>query len=397
MSIRMMTAAAALVLAVAQPAAAEALRVGEAVLEPVALNALPGFLADDHAAAFDAFRLTCAAPLPRLGQAAGATGAIADLAAACDHARGVAREEARVFFETAFSAYRVTRPARVIESERRNGFLTGYFEPELNGSLTQAPEFPVAVLARPDDLVSFEPGQSPTGLDPGLRSARRTTTGYEPYPDRAAIEDGALGSRARPLLWLRDGVDLLVLQVQGSGRIRLSDGRSVHLRYDGKNGRPYSSVAKKIVTEGILPLEGLTLARWAGWLRAHPAEGRRLIRSNAAYVFFRIDEDANAALGPPGGAGVALTPMRSLAVDSRLWRYGLPFWLDGRLSQSGGAEGRLVVAQDTGSAIVGPARGDLYVGSGEAAGVAAGNVRHGISFVVLLPKPVRPPASADAR
>ncbi|MCE4224407.1 murein transglycosylase A [Methylobacterium sp. C25] len=388
-------AAAALLVFSAQ--AAEPLRVGEAVLEPIALTSLPGFEAEDHAAALDTFRLTCNAPRAGLSQLASVHGSMVDLTAACDAARTVPREKARAFFESAFTAYRVTRPARVIESERRAGFLTGYFEPELAASLVPGPGFTAAALGRPDDLVAVEPGQTPPGLDPSLRFARRTPTGLEPYPDRAAIEDGALGDRARPVLWLRDPVDLFVLQVQGSGRVRLPDGRSLRVRYDGKNGRPYSSVVKTIVTEGHLPLEGLTFARWAGWLRAHPTEARRLMRTNAAYVFFKVEEATDVALGPPGGAGVPLTPGRSLAVDATLWRYGLPFWLDGQLSPDAGQNGRLVVAQDTGSAIVGPARGDLYLGTGDAAGAAAGNLRHAISFVVLLPKPASPPASADAR
>ena len=126
------------------------------------------------------------------------------------------------------------------------------------------------MLARPDDLVSLEPGETRPGLDPALRAARRAGDGFEPYPDRAAIEDGALGARARPLLYLRDAVDLFVLQVQGSGRVRLTDGRSVRVLYDGRNGRPYTSIGKLIVAEGHLPLDGLTLARWTGWLRAQP-------------------------------------------------------------------------------------------------------------------------------
>ena len=241
------------------------------------------------------------------------------------------------------------------------------------------------MLARPDDLVSLEPGETRPGLDPSLRAARRTGDGFEAYPDRAAIEDGALGARARPLLYLRDAVDLFVLQVQGSGRVRLTDGRSVRVLYDGRNGRPYTSIGKLIVAEGHLPLDGLTLARWTGWLRANPRHAARLMRANASYIFFRLAEIDDPNLGPPGGAGVPLSPGRNLAVDATLWRYGLPFWLEGRIA--GSAEpGRLVVAADTGSAIVGPARGDLYLGTGAEAGVAAGNLRDAVGFVVLLPK-----------
>ncbi len=366
------------------------LRVAEAVLEPVPLQDLPGFAGDDHGAALDAFRLSCGAIPPPPGQPITATGNPGDLAAACERASRTGRSEARAFFETAFSAYRITRPAREKPEERRNGYLTAYFEPELTGSLTPGEGYTAAVLARPDDLITFEPGEIRPGLDPALKAARRTETGFEPYPDRAAIEDGVLGPLARPLLWLRDSVDLFVLQLQGSGRVRLPDGTSVHVLYDGKNGRAFSSPVKKIVTEGHLPLAGLSLARWTSWMRANPAEARRLLRANPSYVFFRLAPAADPALGPPGAAGAPLSSGRSLAVDSALWRYGLPFWLEGRLTSDSKAPGRLVIAQDTGSAIVGPARGDFYVGSGEVAGIAAGHVRNAIGFVVLLPKPAVP-------
>ncbi|WP_336490732.1 murein transglycosylase A [Methylobacterium nigriterrae] len=367
--------------------AAGPLRVGEAVLEPVAPGALAGFPGRDPAAALEAFRRTCAAtpqgPVPD-----GVAGSAEDLAAACRAAGSVGPAEAGAFFGRAFSAYRVVRPADGAAPERRAGFLTGYFEPELEGSPEPGPGYTAPVLARPEDLVSFAPGETRPGLDPALRAARAAGGGFEPYPDRAAIEDGALGGRARPILYLRDAVDLFVLQVQGSGRVRLPDGSAVRLLYDGRNGRPYTSVGKLIVGEGHLPLEGLTLARWTGWLRAHPDEARRLMRMNASYIFFRRAEIADPALGPPGAAGAALAPGRSLAVDAALWRYGLPFWLEGRLpGAEPGEAGRLVVAADTGSAIVGPARGDLYLGTGEGAGVAAGNLRDPVGFVVLLPKP----------
>jgi membrane-bound lytic murein transglycosylase A len=364
--------------------AAEPFRVGGAVLEPVATAALPGFPGPDAAGALAAFRRTCRTP-PATPQPATVTGAPEALRAACARAETVPEAEAARFFAEAFEAYRIVRPAAGGDPERRTGFLTGYFEPELVGAPAPGPDFTAPVLARPDDLVSLEPGETRPGLDPSLRAARRVGDGFEAYPDRAAIEDGALGARARPLLYLRDAVDLFVLQVQGSGRVRLTDGRSVRVLYDGRNGRPYTSIGKLIVAEGHLPLDGLTLARWTGWLRANPQHAARLMRANASYIFFRLAEIDDPSLGPPGGAGVPLSPGRNLAVDATLWRYGLPFWLEGRIA--GASEpGRLVVAADTGSAIVGPARGDLYLGTGAAAGVAAGDLRDAVGFVVLLPK-----------
>ena len=349
-------------------------------LEPVATAGLKGFPGADPARALAAFRTVCTAPPPAQPQAATALGDPTDLAAACAQAAGIAPAQAAAFFRDAFDAYRIVR------SDGRPGFLTGYFEPELAGSLEPGPGFTAPVLARPDDLVSLAPGETRPGLDPALRAAKATADGFEPYPDRAAIEDGALGSRAKPILWLRDGIDLLVLQVQGSGRVRLPDGTVVRVLYDGRNGRPYTAVAKLIVQAGHLPLEGLTLARWTDWLRAHPEEARSLIRQNASYIFFRLAPVEDPALGPPGAANAPLSPGVGLAVDATLWRYGLPFWLEGAGS------GRLTVAADTGSAIVGPARGDLFVGTGAEAGVAAGNLRDATGFVVLLPRAKGVPA-----
>ncbi|MCJ2133462.1 MltA domain-containing protein [Methylobacterium sp. J-026] len=355
--------------------------VGGATLIPVAFAAVPGFPGRDPNAALDAFRRVCTAPGPAPPQAAGVAGDPAALEGACAAAAGDV-PDAAAFFRAHFDAFRVERP-----DTGRTGFLTGYFEPELTGSLEPGPDFTTPVLARPDDLVSLGPGETRPGLDPILRAARATAEGFAPYPDRAAIEDGALGDHARPILWLRDAVDLLVLQVQGSGRVRLPDGSAVRVLYDGRNGRPYTAVAKLIVQAGHLPLEGLTLARWTGWLRDHPEAAKPLIRGNAAYIFFRLAAVSDPALGPPGAANASLSPGRSLAVDAALWRYGLPFWLAGPLP--GGAPdeaGRLVIAADTGSAIVGPARGDLFLGTGAPAGVAAGNLRDAVGFVVLLPK-----------
>ncbi|MFC5560875.1 murein transglycosylase A [Methylobacterium aerolatum] len=361
-------------------AAAAPGEVGGARLEPVSPAELAGFPGPDAAKVLAAFRTLCTAPPPALPQAASVAGDPQDLAAACDEAARVPPEGAAAFFRERFEPFRIRR------TDGRPGFLTGYFEPELAGSLEPGEGFTAAVLARPDDLVSLGPGETRPGLDPTLRAARATAAGFEPYPDRAAIEDGALGAKARPILWLRDGIDLLVLQVQGSGRVRLPDGRVVRVLFDGKNGRPYTAVAKLMVEAGHLPLDGLTLAKWTGWLRDHPAEAKALIRRNASYVFFRLAPVEDPGLGPPGAANAPLPPGIGLAVDATLWRYGLPFWLEPQDGRS-----RLTLAADTGSAIVGPARGDLFLGTGAEAGIAAGNLRDATGFTVLLPRPRRAP------
>ena len=367
------------------PARAEPM-VGGARLEPATFGDLVGWPADDHAAALRTFRRSCQPLLqgeasPRPAAAAG------DLRAACEAALTSADApggyEARRFFERWFTPFRVVPPSGA-------GFLTGYFEPELAGSEVPSPDFTAPLLARPDDLVSLSPGETLPGLDPTLQATRRAGDGFEPYPDRGAIQDGALGDRARPLLYLRDPVDVFITQVQGSARVRLPDGRALRVAYAGRNGHPYTSVGRLMVQQGLVPLPEMNLERMTAWLREHPTEGRALMRQNRSYVFFRIARELAPEDGPIGGAGVPLTPGRSLAVDRTLWPYGLPVWLEGELPRpEGGAEPlrRLMVAQDTGTAIVGPARGDFYFGSGAEAGTRAGLLRHPVAFTVLLPRP----------
>jgi membrane-bound lytic murein transglycosylase A len=372
----------AFLMSAAGPGAAAPAAVGDAKLEPVAFADLAGWTQDDHAAAFAAFLRSCeavAAGRPALRPAA-ATGD--DLRAVCAAALESPGVDARAFFERRFEPFRIVPPSG-------QGFLTGYFEPEYEGSLTPDAAYPVPLIARPADLVTIPQGESLPGVEAGLQAARRAAAGYEPYPDRAAIEDGALGALAEPVAYLRDPVDALVIHVQGSARIRLPDGRIARVAYDGRNGHPFTAVGRLIVEAGHVPLEEMNLARMTDWLKAHPLEARALMRRNRSYIFFRLAPELDPREGPIGGAGLPLTPGRSLAIDRRLWSYGLPFWLEGRLPRpDGGFEplARLMIAQDTGSAIVGPARGDFFFGSGPDAGTRAGLVRHPTGFVVLRPK-----------
>jgi membrane-bound lytic murein transglycosylase A len=358
-----------------------------ASLEPLTFSRLAGWDEDDHAAAFAVFRRSCEAILKETPALRAASAPDADLRRVCEaavrHDADPSREAARRFFEAHFAPLEV-RP------QSGRGFLTGYFEPEYEGSLTASSDFPAPLLARPDDLISVPPGETLPGLDSALQAARRTDTGWSPYPDRAAIETGALGDRAKPIAFVRDAVAAFVMQVQGSARLRLPDGRTLRVAYAGRNGLPYTSIGRILVEEGRIPLEDMSLERLTGWLRAHPDEGRAVMRRNRSFVFFRIADELAPADGPIGGAGLPLTPGRSLAVDRSLWSYGLPFWLDGALPLAGGGEEplrRLMVAQDTGTAIVGPARGDYFFGSGAEAGTRAGLLRHPARFIVLSPTP----------
>jgi len=349
---------------------------------------LAGFETDDCLAAFAAFLRFARAfsegtPPTRPARAASPRlAAIAREALAADVSDAAA---ARGFFAARFAPWRV-----VSRQADGRGFFTGYYEPFLKGSPTPTARFAAPALARPRDLVTFPPGGAPPGFDPALTGAQRLADGtLRPYPDRAAIE--AAGGEA--ILWLEDEVEVFFAQVQGSARVRLPEGREVRLAYDGRNGRPYTSIGRLLIEAGEIPESAMSLKRLKAWLRAHglrPGEkGRELMRRNRSYVFFKLEESFDPALGPTGGAGVALTPLCSIAVDRSLWAYGTPFWIDADLPWAGDAATpfrRLTIAQDTGSAILGAARADIFFGGGEEAGARAGALRHRGQFVALLPR-----------
>jgi membrane-bound lytic murein transglycosylase A len=326
--------------------------------EPLAFTALDGWAADDHAAAFAAFRRSCAGVIsggtPDKGLVTACRAALSD--------PDPSAAEARRFFETQFE------PVAIVP-ESGAGFLTGYFEPEYRGSLQRSETYATPLLSLPDG-----PAQ-------------------RPHPDRAAIEEGALGDKARPVVFLADPIEAFLVHVQGSARIRFEDGRVLRVGFAGRNGQPYTSIARILSERENIPPAQMDMAGLVAWLRAHPGEAREVMRLNRSYIFFRVVEELAPEEGPVGGAGIPLTPGRSLAIDRRLWNYGLPVWLEGTLPIAEGGEERLrrlTIAQDTGSAIVGPARGDLFVGTGSDAGARAGLLRHPVRFVVLQPRPGNP-------
>lgn len=310
------------------------------------------------------------------------------LAAVCDKAKalatkgGVSPDQARAFFEQNFGFWRI-RPAGA-----EAGFTTGYFEPEFEGSLTRSEAFPTPLYDRPKDLVTRFPEDDWPGLDKALSAARRTGNGLEAFPDRTAIETGALDGQGLEILWLRDPIDRFVLQVQGSGRVRLPDGSVTRLTYSGRSGHPYTSLGRVLSQREGIPPEQMTMDRLLARLKADPVFARDLIRLNKSFVFFARRDDLPGESGPIGGAGLPLTPLRSIAIDRTVWPYGLPVWIDATIPDGEGGDAhlaRLMVAQDTGSAILGAARMDLFVGSGPAAGHRAGLIRHSVAFTVLWP------------
>lgn len=357
-------------------------------LIPLGFSALSGWAQDDHDAAFAAFMRSCEGPVREAPDGAvtlrPGIALSEDLEAVCVLARNW-QGSARAFFETHFM------PHRVIPGEGRP-FLTGYYEPEFEGSRQSGPDFSAPLRARPPDLLTRNAENPLPGIDENLAAARLLPDGrLVPYPDRAAILDGAIDDVAPPIVYLRHPAQAFIIHVQGSARIRLDDGSVMRVGYAGRNGHPFTAIGRLLVERGIIALEEMSLARLLGWLEdpENAAQADALMRENRSYIFFAENRALAAEDGPIGGAGVALTPHRSLAVDRTIWPYGLPVWLSGVLPDSENNEvslAQLMIAQDTGSAITGVARGDYFAGSGDAAGRQAGHIRHHPDFIVLLPR-----------
>jgi membrane-bound lytic murein transglycosylase A len=222
-----------------------------------------------------------------------------------------------------------------------------------------------------------------------MRFGRSTERGIEPYHDRAAIEAGALEGRGLEIAFIEDPVDLFFIHVQGSARLRFADGGLARIAFDGKSGHPYTSIGRLAVERGLLQREAADKDGLEVWLKTHPREASALMQENRSYIFFRETEQEKDE-GPLGAAGVPLTPFRSLAVDRLLHTFHTPIWVDAAELSDPERERasfrRLMLAEDTGSAIVGPARGDIFFGSGAEAGSRAGRVRHAATMVALVPR-----------
>ena len=349
-------------------------------LESLDFESLAGWSVDDHQAAFCAFERSARAitenqTSPRPAQFAAPELVANAHAALC----GAAAADARRFFETRF------RPFRVVPENGR-GFLTGYYEPCVRASRVETEAFRWPILARPTDLVTFGADPLPAGFRKDISRARRLSDGsLVPYPDRGAIE----AERRDPIVWVRDAVEAFLIQVQGSAQVEFPGRSCARLAYAGRNGLPYTSIGKILIEAGEIAESDMSLASLKAWLRHDSARGLDVLRRNRSFVFFELVEDFDPDLGPVAGAGVPLTPLRSIAVDRRTWAYGLPFWIDAELPWADPTPRpfrRLMIAQDTGSAIVGAARADLFFGSGDAAGARAGAIRHRAELMVLLPQ-----------
>lgn len=297
---------------------------------------LRGWPEDDHQKALDAFLTTCG-DIDRHGWPP-----LCDLAS-----QG---QEARAFFETFFTP--------VLIEDGQEMLFTGYFEPEIHGARRQGGPYQHPLYQMPNDLES-------------------------PWLTRREIEETrALEGQGLEIAWIDDPVDVFFLQVQGSGRVRLEDGSVIRVGYAGANGRDYSSIGSELVRRGIYKPHQVSADVIRSWVRRNPDDGRDLLWTNDSFVFFRELDDVPAEKGPLGAMGRSVTPGRSIAVDPTITMLGAPVWIE---KDGAEAMNRLMIAQDTGSAIKGAQRADIFFGTGDSAGRAAGRIRDGGRMVVLMP------------
>lgn len=352
------------------------------VLKPAGFDQLPGWGGDDFAGFVEAFEKSCArfqkkSPEDHLPLIDGA-GTYGDMQKICfelEHAKRQS-QDLKTFIETYFTPY------KVYDRDNPIGLFTGYYEASLKGSWEKSDTYTIPLYARPDDLVMVNLGEFREDLK-GQRIAGRVTAGnLKPYESRTDIVNGNWPHNDEVLLWVDDPVDAFFVQIQGSGLVDMADGSLQRIGYAGQNGHPYYAIGRELIKRGALTKENVSMQSIRGWLAAHPEQADEIMNTNASYVFFReLEQD-----GPIGAEGVVLTPERSLAVDRTMIPYGLPLWVDIKAPIEG-MEGlrQMMVAQDTGGAIRGPVRGDVFWGHGPRAEDVAGKMKSQGQYWALLP------------
>ena len=350
----------------------------------LAWQTIPGWTLDQHADSLPALLASCGILSSRS----------ANWQRICSEASRIQagdNQNARIFYEQWFSPHAVFD-----EDGSSEGLLTGYYEPLLYGSRHRSDQYTVPVYAKPNNLIRVDLG----AVYPELKEMRlrgQIVGGRViPYPDRKQIAGTAL-PEAEVLVWLDDPIDLFFLQIQGSGRVALNDGTSTRLGYADQNGHPYRAIGLELVERGALALDDVSMSSIRDWLDQNPDQASAILNTNPSYVFFL--ENKNSELGPIGSLNVPLSAERSLAIDPGVIEPGFPVWVDTSLPVSetedtGKAKGvpyqRLMQAQDTGGAIKGYVRADIFFGAGERARRLAGLMKQPGKLYVLKPRQLNP-------
>ncbi|MDK1387369.1 murein transglycosylase A [Sinorhizobium sp. 8-89] len=355
-------------------------------LEPVAFSELPGWQADDPTPVIAALRRCHHHVATAKPYKTGSLGiSVADLLPAFE-AAGVnvsSPTAARAFFEQQFL------PFRVRTSEGGTGFVTAFYEPEIEVRAEADEIFRFPFYRRPADLIDVDDANRPEGMDPYFAFGRLSGDQIEEYPDRQAIERGLLAGRGLEIAYARSKVDVFFVHVQGAARLVYPDGSRRRITYAAKTGHRFSAIGKLLIDRGEIDAATVSMASIRNWLAAHPEEVDEVLWHNRSFIFFREASVDDEDLGPVAAAKVPLEPGRSLAVDRLIHTFGVPFYIASETLthlDGGRSFARLMLALDTGSAIVGPARGDIFTGSGDAAGDLAGSVRDAADFFIFVPR-----------
>lgn len=362
----------------------------------VSFEDLPGWQDDDHGAAFEAFLQSAQHHLLKKPYGAKALARDLDVfdvdafTQICRHALTLAKNglnsgKAQRFFEENFDPYCVSS-----SKEPQKGFVTGYYQPQTYVSFAPDSAFPYPLYRQPADLVALSDKavRSKTVPD-GCQYARKSGEELTLYPDRQAIDQGYLNGQGLEIAYCQSKADAYFIHIQGSAKLVDQAGQTKHIGFAAKNGHPYASIGKILVEQGDIPQDRISMASILAWMAANPDKVDALLWHNKSYIFFKVIEGLAPDLGPVGASKVQLTSGRSLAVDKSIYPFGLPVYVAADNLDIGAQKPHfqcLMMMQDTGSAIIGCNRGDIFVGSGDLAGQIAGNIKHEANFYVFLPK-----------
>lgn len=351
------------------------------VLKPASYSDLPGWQQDNHQDILQAFSKSCHRILKRNASDQfgpdGVGGVYGDWRLVCQKIVDGTVTDARSFFEKYFTPYQATMAG--MEEE---GLFTGYYEASLRGSQTRSGSYQYPLYKRPDDLVMVDLGAFREELRGQRIAGRVVGARLKPYEDRAAIEAGNWPHHDEVLVWVDDPVDAFFLHIQGSGRVVMDDGSQMRVGYAGQNGHVYYAIGRELIKRGHLEKEKVSMQSIRLWLEKNPGQAEEIMNTNRSYVFFKELKKE----GPLGGEGVALTAGRSLAIDRSRLPYGVPLWVDIDPPRDDMKQiRRLMMAQDTGGAIRGAVRGDVYWGYGDRAEEMAGIMKSQGRYWLLLP------------
>ncbi len=375
-------------------------------LSPVTPLDLDGWNPIGIRQSLDAFQRSCEVILNRppdtpMVSDRPAFGTARDWAAVCEEAlslENVTNAEAQRFFRDRF------RPHRVAMGTDATGLFTGYYEPQLRGSRDKTATYSVPLHRPPSDLIHVNLGEFRPSLKGERLFGRIDGQRLVPYHERAYIADGELDGRGLEIAWVDSRVDRFFLQIQGSGRVLLRDSSLIRVGYAGANGQPYRAIGRDLIEMGEVPREEMSMQAIRSWLADNPDRVGELLEKNRSYVFFQERTDLDASEGPIGAQGVPLTPGVSLAVDAGYLPYGAPLWLSTKRPlaeaelRSGAVPAdtldgvpvarfrRMMIAQDTGGAIRGAVRGDVFWGAGDRAADIAGRMKSRGTYIVFLPR-----------